>query len=107
MKILTKEEESEHYYATVKGGSIGGAVGLALGGAGVYAASARFPAFRGLTLPFRAFLISGCGTFSAIIAADTYSPTLSALATQSTSSRMNQKPFHKRSQARRPLASAP
>lgn len=73
MKILTKEEESEHYYATVKGGLGGGAAGLALGAAGVYAASARFPAFRGLTLPFRAFLISGCGTFSAIIAADTYS----------------------------------
>lgn len=73
MKILTKEEENEHYYATVKGGSLGGAVGLALGGVGVYAASARYPAFRGLTLPFRAFLVSGCGTFSAIIAADTYS----------------------------------
>jgi hypothetical protein len=43
---------------------MGGAVGLALGAAGVYAASARYPAFRGLTLPFRAFLISGCGTFS-------------------------------------------
>jgi hypothetical protein len=30
MKILTKEEEQAHYNATVKGGSIGGAVGLAI-----------------------------------------------------------------------------
>jgi hypothetical protein len=28
MKILTKEEEQAHYDATVKGGSIGGLVGL-------------------------------------------------------------------------------
>lgn len=30
MKILTKEEEEAHYNATVKGGSIGGAIGLAV-----------------------------------------------------------------------------
>ncbi|KAF2156163.1 hypothetical protein K461DRAFT_265590 [Myriangium duriaei CBS 260.36] len=70
MKILTKEEEQEHYNATLKGGLLGGSVGLVIGGLGVYAASARYPAFRSLTVPFRAFLVSGCGTFSAIIAAD-------------------------------------
>ncbi|KAM0713643.1 hypothetical protein Q7P37_010605 [Cladosporium fusiforme] len=73
MKILTKEEEQEHYNATVKGGAIGGIGGLALGGLGVMAASRRFPAFRGLTLPFRAFLITGSGTFAAIVSADSYS----------------------------------
>ncbi|KAM0691029.1 hypothetical protein Q7P36_009800 [Cladosporium allicinum] len=73
MKILTKEEEQEHYNATLKGGVMGGAAGLAFGALGVYAASRRYPAFRGLTLPFRAFLVSGSGTFSAIIAADSYS----------------------------------
>jgi len=73
MKILTKEEEQEHYNATLKGGVMGGAAGLAFGALGVYAASRRYPAFRGLTLPFRAFLVSGSGTFAAIIAADTYS----------------------------------
>lgn len=30
MKILTKEEEQAHYNATVKGGTIGGAIGLAI-----------------------------------------------------------------------------
>jgi len=30
MKILTKEEEQAHYNATLKGGSIGGAIGLAV-----------------------------------------------------------------------------
>lgn len=82
MKILTKEEEQEHYKyvqhvsslcqckandhssATVKGGALGGIGGLALGGLGVFAASKRYPAFRGLTLPFRAFLITGSGTFA-------------------------------------------
>jgi len=73
MKILTKEEEQEHYNATLKGGVLGGAAGLALGVLGVTAASKRYPAFRGLTLPFRAFLVSGSGTFAAIVAADSYS----------------------------------
>ena len=44
--------------ATVKGGAMGGVAGLAAGALGVYAASARYPAFRSLTLPFRAFLIA-------------------------------------------------
>lgn len=43
---------------------MGGAAGLAAGALGVYAASARYPAFRGLTLPFRAFLIVSSGTFA-------------------------------------------
>jgi hypothetical protein len=43
---------------------MGGAAGLAFGILGVTAASRKFPAFRGLTLPFRAFLASGSGTFA-------------------------------------------
>ncbi|EMC96185.1 hypothetical protein BAUCODRAFT_147831 [Baudoinia panamericana UAMH 10762] len=73
MKILTKEEEREHYNATVTGGLIGGTAGVAAGALGVYAASARFPAFRSLTLPFRTFLIASTGTFASIVSADSYS----------------------------------
>jgi len=70
MKILTKEQEAEHYNATIKGGTLGGLIGLGAGTAGVLLAQRRFPAFRQLTIPFRVFLASGVGTFSAIIAAD-------------------------------------
>ncbi|KAF2243295.1 hypothetical protein BU26DRAFT_523636 [Trematosphaeria pertusa] len=70
MKILTKEEEQAHYNATFNGTVYGGVVGSIIGVAGVWAASARFPAFRSLTVPFRAFLASAPGTFGAVIAAD-------------------------------------
>ncbi|PNS14529.1 hypothetical protein CAC42_3815 [Sphaceloma murrayae] len=73
MKILTKEEEADHYNATLRGGISGGVIGTAAGSAGVFLAGRRYPAFRSLTLPFRAFLIASTGTFSAIIAADRYS----------------------------------
>ncbi|KAF2640476.1 hypothetical protein P280DRAFT_469242 [Massarina eburnea CBS 473.64] len=70
MKILTKEEEEAHYNATVKGGTIGGIIGLAVGGVGVAAASRRFSNFRALTVPFRAFLVASSGSFVAVISAD-------------------------------------
>lgn len=70
MKILTKEEEEAHYNATLKGGIFGGLVGLGAGAVGVYAATVRYPAFRSLTLPLRAFLVTSSGTFAAIISAD-------------------------------------
>lgn len=73
MKILTKEEEREHYNATIQGGIFGGLGGLGLGGLGVFAASSRYPAFRGLGLPLQAFLLCSSGTFGAIITADRYS----------------------------------
>ncbi|KAL8689191.1 MAG: hypothetical protein Q9218_005085, partial [Villophora microphyllina] len=73
MKILTKEEEQQHYTATLKGGFGGGFAGLGLGVAGVYLASRRFPAFRQLTLPLRAFLVTSSGTFGAIVSADHFS----------------------------------
>ena len=59
--------------ATVYGGTVGGLIGLAAGTVGVLGASRRYPAFRGLSLPFRAFLITSGGTFAAIIQADRYS----------------------------------
>lgn len=70
MKVLTKEEEQAHYMATVKGGSIGGLIGLALGGAGLAVANKRVPSVRALTVPFKAFLVTSAGTFTAVIAAD-------------------------------------
>lgn len=73
MKILTKEEEAAHYSAVVKGGLIGGTVGIGIGLGGVIFASRRYPAFRGLTLPFRTFLVTSSGTFGAIINADRWS----------------------------------
>jgi len=73
MKILTKEEEAAHYSAVVKGGIIGGTVGIGIGLGGVMFASRRYPAFRGLTLPFRTFLVTSSGTFGAIINADRWS----------------------------------
>lgn len=48
----------------VKGGVGGGLLGVAVGGFGVWAASARYPAFRKLTIPFRAFLVASSGSFS-------------------------------------------
>lgn len=73
MKILSKEEEQAHYNQVLKGGLVGGAAGLALGMGGVLVGSRRYPAFRGLTLPFRAFLVTSTGTFAAIINADRWS----------------------------------
>ncbi|QSZ29574.1 hypothetical protein DSL72_004090 [Monilinia vaccinii-corymbosi] len=70
MKILTKEEEEAHYNATVKGGSIGGLVGLAVGGAALYVANSRFHTINGLTIPMKTFLVTSSGTFTAIICAD-------------------------------------
>ena len=56
---IAANEHSE----TLKGGALGGFSGLALGFGGVYAAATRYPAFRQLTLPLRAFLITSSGTF--------------------------------------------
>lgn len=59
--------------ATLKGGTIGGFAGLALGTLGVSLAQRRYPAFRSLTLPLKAFLVTSSGTFAGIISADHYS----------------------------------
>lgn len=73
MKILTKEEEQAHYNEILKGGIMGGVGGLAVGALGVYGATVRYPAFRQLTLPLRAFLVTSSGTFAAIVSADSWS----------------------------------
>ncbi|TDZ40234.1 Respiratory supercomplex factor 2-like protein [Colletotrichum spinosum] len=70
MKILSKEEEAEHYSVVIKGGLIGGSLGLGVGLAGVLLASRRYQAFRQLTLPFRSFLVTSSATFGAIVQAD-------------------------------------
>ncbi|KAF9875911.1 mitochondrial hypoxia responsive domain containing protein [Colletotrichum karsti] len=70
MKVLSKEEEEEHYKVVVKGGLIGGTLGLGVGLAGVMLASRRYQAFRSLTLPFRSFLVTSSATFGAIVQAD-------------------------------------
>lgn len=73
MKLITAEEERAHYNTVLTGGAIGGVVGLGLGWAGTFWASRRYPAFRNLTLPFKAFLVSSTATFAAIIEADRWS----------------------------------
>ncbi|PYI08677.1 hypothetical protein BO78DRAFT_364503 [Aspergillus sclerotiicarbonarius CBS 121057] len=70
MKILTKEEEDAHYSSVLKGGTIGGVLGLLGGAAGVMLAQKRFPTIRNLTLPMKSFLVTSSGTFVGIIAAD-------------------------------------
>ncbi|EFQ25555.1 hypothetical protein CGRA01v4_02430 [Colletotrichum graminicola] len=70
MKVLSKEEEAEHYSVVVKAGLIGGTVGFGAGLGGVLFASRRYPAFRQLTLPFRSFLVTSSATFGAIVHAD-------------------------------------
>ncbi|EPS25774.1 hypothetical protein PDE_00710 [Penicillium oxalicum 114-2] len=70
MKLLTKEEEDAHYRNVVKGGTIGGIVGLMAGSAGVMLASRRYHTIRNLTIPMKAFLVTSSGTFVGIIAAD-------------------------------------
>ncbi|KAI5800398.1 hypothetical protein DFH27DRAFT_81336 [Peziza echinospora] len=70
MKILTKEEEDAHYRATVKGGTIGGLIGLGFGVGTAILAHKRWPFARNLTLPFKAFYCTSIGTFAAIISAD-------------------------------------
>lgn len=56
--------------AVVKGGTVGGVLGLIGGWAGVMAASRRYHTIRSLTLPLKAFLVTSSGTFVGIIAAD-------------------------------------
>jgi hypothetical protein len=56
--------------ATVKGGTLAGLVGLAVGSAGVYTAQHRYTLIRNLTLPFKVFLAVSTGSFAAIIGAD-------------------------------------
>ncbi|OLN84312.1 Respiratory supercomplex factor 2-like protein [Colletotrichum chlorophyti] len=70
MKILSKEEEEEHYAVVVRAGLIGGSVGLGVGLGGVLLAQRRYAAFRQLTLPFRSFLVTSSATFGAIVHAD-------------------------------------
>ncbi|KAJ5135542.1 uncharacterized protein N7515_004820 [Penicillium bovifimosum] len=70
MKLLTKEEEDAHYRNVVKGGTVGGILGLAGGVAGVLLAARRYHTIRDLTLPMKSFLVTSAGTFTGIIAAD-------------------------------------
>lgn len=73
MKVVSKEEEQAHYNEVLKGGAIGGGIFGSLGLLGVMAASRRYPAFQGLTLPFRSFLCTSTATFGAIVNAERYS----------------------------------
>jgi hypothetical protein len=73
MKVISKEEETALRNQVIKGGSIGGAVGLGIGLGGVLLASKRYPAFRSLTLPFRAFLVTSSVTFGSIVNAERWS----------------------------------
>jgi hypothetical protein len=73
MKVISAEEEKAHYNSVLKGGLIGGSLGLGIGLLGVIGAGRRYPAVRSLTLPFRAFLVTSVGTFGAIVNAERHS----------------------------------
>ncbi|KAI1191793.1 hypothetical protein F5B17DRAFT_203914 [Nemania serpens] len=73
MKVVSAEEEKAHYDTVLRGGFIGGTLGVTVGLLGVIGAGRRFPAVRSLTLPFRAFLVTSVGTFGAIVNAERYS----------------------------------
>lgn len=79
MKVMSKEEENAHYMEVLKGGTIGGVVGLGLGLAGVTLGSRRYATIRNLTLPFKAFLVSSSSTFCLIVNADRASERYKAL----------------------------
>ena len=70
MKLLTKEEEAAHYNATLKGGALGGVLGLGVGSALVFFAHRRYHFFNQLTPQLKAFLVTSAGTFAGIISAD-------------------------------------
>jgi len=71
MKILSKEEEKEHYDATVKGGLYAGTAALGIGGAGSYALyRLGWKPYRSLTIPLRAFAVVSLSTFALILGAD-------------------------------------
>ncbi|KAF2836963.1 hypothetical protein M501DRAFT_1018371 [Patellaria atrata CBS 101060] len=70
MPLPSQEAQQEHYNATVKGGLVGGTIGLLAGAAGILAANRRFHIIQGLTPQFKVFLVTSSGTFAAIVAAD-------------------------------------
>ncbi|KIW68551.1 hypothetical protein PV04_04490 [Phialophora macrospora] len=73
MKLLTKEQEAEHYRQTLIGGTLYGVTGLGVGLVGVIAAHRRYHFIRSLTPALKAFLVTSSGTFAGIIGADHYS----------------------------------
>ncbi|TGJ87552.1 hypothetical protein E0Z10_g1175 [Xylaria hypoxylon] len=73
MKVISAEEEKAHYNAVLKGGFIGGTLGLGVGVLALVAGMRRYPGVRTLTIPFRAFLTTSVGTFGAIVNAERYS----------------------------------
>ncbi|GAA6043043.1 hypothetical protein JCM8097_005129 [Rhodosporidiobolus ruineniae] len=68
---IDRDEQQQHYHATVMGGLKGAGTGLALGGAGAFAAQ-RYGvrAWNGLTLPLKAFALTSAATAGFIISAD-------------------------------------
>ncbi|KAJ1975833.1 hypothetical protein H4R34_004193 [Dimargaris verticillata] len=58
MKILTKEQEAEAYQAHVDGGIRGGLVSTAVLTPSLYLLHRYWRPFRGLTVPFKAFLLT-------------------------------------------------
>lgn len=79
MKILTKEQAQAHYNAVIRGGLSGGLITLTVGLASACIANHRYHAFRSLTLPYKAFLVTYSSTFVAIVQADRASRSFQSL----------------------------
>jgi len=70
MKLPTEQEKQEHYNATIKGGIKGAEIGLGIT-LGLSLIAQRYsPAFRKLTLPIKAFLVSSGTSAATIILAE-------------------------------------
>jgi len=70
MKIPTEQEKQEHYNATIKGGIKGAEIGFGVTLGLCLIAQRYSPAFRKLTLPIKAFLVSSGTSAASIILAE-------------------------------------
>ncbi|THY39063.1 hypothetical protein D6C99_08788 [Aureobasidium pullulans] len=104
MKLLTPEQEREHYSNVLKGGWGGLIGGTALSTGILWTLGRRFPAIRHLNPSFHAFLVTGTGGFAAIIYADRYSRNYEATHNPDSAYTSSQMLLKKQLQTAKPLS---
>lgn len=70
MKVMTPEEDAAHNKVVLRGGVVGGVLGLGVGLGSVMLASRRYAVVRSLTLPFKSFIISSSSIFGFVVNAE-------------------------------------